>query len=349
MVDAVGATVYGYANQFLASEDGPWDNDTVSYGYQNGLRSSFSLQQPNASTWAQSYSYDAANRLTNVISPAGAFTYGFKGPGNLVTNLALPTGGALTNAFDSVARLTGTWLKNSGGTILNSHAYGYSLAGQRTAVTNIAGNYLNYAYDNVGQLKTASGKESGGTSRLHEQFGYAYDAAGNLNYRTNNALVQTFTNNSLNELTTIGRSGTLTVAGTTTSAATNVTVNSSAASCYNDSTFALAGFTVTNGNNTFTAIAQDGYNRKDTNSVTVNLPATVGYVYDLNGNLTSDGTRGFDYDDENQLIRVTVTNSWKSEFTYAGGCGAGYARSSPGRTARGRRQPRCATSTTVLW
>jgi YD repeat-containing protein len=42
------------------------------------------------------------------------------------------------------------------------------------------------------------------------------------------------------------------------------------------------------------------------------------YIYDLNGNLTSDGTRGFDYDDENQLIRVTVTNSWKSEFTYDG-------------------------------
>src|SRR5207247_8797055 len=68
----------------------------------------------------------------------------------------------------------------------------------------------------------------------------------------------------------------------------------------------------------FTAIAQDSYNRKDTNSVTVNLPATVGCVYDLNGNLTSDGTRGFDYDDENQLIRVTVTNSWKSELTYDG-------------------------------
>src|SRR5437016_1539129 len=44
----------------------------------------------------------------------------------------------------------------------------------------------------------------------------------------------------------------------------------------------------------------------------------VSFVYDSNGNLTSDGSRGFDYDDENQLIRVTVTNSWKSEFTYDG-------------------------------
>ena len=55
------------------------------------------------------------------------------------------------------------------------------------------------------------------------------------------------------------------------------------------------------------------------------LPLTHGwfvlansYSYDLNGNLLSDGQRGFAYDDENQLIRVTVTNVWKSEFTYDG-------------------------------
>jgi hypothetical protein len=42
-------------------------------------------------------------------------------------------------------------------------------------------------------LISAKGKESGGlTNRLHEHFGYAYDAAGNLNYRTNNALTRTF-------------------------------------------------------------------------------------------------------------------------------------------------------------
>ena len=106
----------------------------------------------------------------------------------------------------------------------------FNAANQRTTVTNVAGNYVNYTYDNIGEVKTVVGKESGGTTRLQEQFGYTYDAAGNLNYRTNNALVQTITNNNLNELTSVGRSGTLTVAGTTTSAATNVTVNGSAAS-----------------------------------------------------------------------------------------------------------------------
>ncbi|MCW5556136.1 MAG: hypothetical protein KIS67_28775 [Verrucomicrobiae bacterium] len=47
-------------------------------------------------------------------------------------------------------------------------------------------------------MKTAKGWESGGsTPRLQEQFGYAYDAAWNLNRRTNNALVQTFGVNNL--------------------------------------------------------------------------------------------------------------------------------------------------------
>src|SRR5207302_689426 len=46
MTDAAGATVYGYANQFLASEDGPWASDTVSYNYQNQLRSGLTLLAP---------------------------------------------------------------------------------------------------------------------------------------------------------------------------------------------------------------------------------------------------------------------------------------------------------------
>ena len=178
---------------------------------------------------------------------------------------------------------------------------------------------MDYTYDKSGQLKTAKGTESGGgTNRFHEQFGYAYDAAGNLNYRTNNALIQTFNVSSLNQLTTGTRSGTLTVAGTTSSTATNVIVNSTAAILYSDNTFARTNYTLLNGSNTITAVAKDRSNRTDTSSVTFNLPSTVTYTYDLNGNLTYDGNRAFAYDDENQLIRVTVTNSWKSEFTYDG-------------------------------
>jgi len=60
----------------------------------------------------------------------------------------------------------------------------------------------------------------------------------------------------------------------------------------------------------------------DTNAVTVNLPATVSFTYDDNGNLLSDGRRLLGYDDENQLITVIVTNgvnsSTLSKFAHDG-------------------------------
>jgi RHS repeat-associated protein len=320
MVDALGVTRYTYdaAGQML-SEGGLWTDDTVSFTYNNRLRTGLSMLQPDSSAWSQTYGYDGARRLTSVASPAGSFSYSYDATRHqLVNKLLLPNGAYITNTFDNVARMLSTSLKNSGNTVLNSHTYGYNVGNQRIALTNFAGDYRQYTYDRIGQLKTALGSESGGTARLIEQMGYSYDAADNLNYRTNNALVDTFNVNTLNELSTVTHSGTLTVAGTTTTNATTVTVNGSAANRYNDATFALGGFTVLNGNNTFTAGAQDALGRVDTNIITVNLPATVTCVYDLNGNLTSDGTRGFDYDDENQLIRITLTNSWKTEFAYDG-------------------------------
>ena len=192
------------------------------------------------------------------------------------------------------------------------------------------GNFMNYTYDNIGQLKTARGYETNGTpARLQEQFGYAYDSAWNLNTRTNNALVQNFTVNTVNELTGTSRSGTLTVAGTATEPSgnapfssspgvTNVTVNTSNAVVYADGTFASTNQPLANGNNTFTAIAHDTIGRWSTNVVTVNLPTTNSFSYDLNGNLLTDGTRNLAYDDENQLTSVWVTNVWRNDFVYDG-------------------------------
>ncbi len=76
----MGATGYGYtAFGALMSEDGPWADDAVTYSHTaNRLRSALSLSQPNGPAWSQSYAYDAANRLTNVTSPAGAFGYAYK-------------------------------------------------------------------------------------------------------------------------------------------------------------------------------------------------------------------------------------------------------------------------------
>jgi RHS repeat-associated protein len=320
-VDAVGTTTYSYdqVGQLL-SAGGLWPNDTVSYTYANRLRTGLSLPAPNSSAWSQSYGYDTARRLTKLTSPAGIFGYLYD-PAQLqrVDKLTLPNGAYITNTYDNVARELSTVLKNSGNTVLDSEGYGYNQGNQRTSETNTAGDFRNYTYDNEGELTKAIGKEAGGvTNRWQEQFGYAYDAAGNLNQRTNNTLVQTFNVNNLNELTTITNAGKLTVAGTTTSPATNVTVNTSNAVLYADTTFASTNQPWLNGNNTFTAIARDVYGRINTNSLNVNLLATNSYGYDLNGNLTNDTTRSFAYDDENQLTSVYVTNQWRSDFVFDG-------------------------------
>jgi RHS repeat-associated protein len=306
----------------MLTDDGPFADDTVSYTYANRLRTGMSLLSSLSSVpWSVSYSYDEAKRLKSITSPAGTFGYGYSdGIQNLVSSIGLPRGSFITNTYDANARLLGTWLEKNDSTILNSHVYSYNQGNQRTQQVFTAANYVDYTYDPIGQLETAKGKESGGSSRLHEQMGYTYDAAGNLRYRTNNALIQNLGVNSLNELQSYSRNTTnaLTVAGTTTSPATGVTVDSAAATLYGDATFAKDGFTPANGANTYTAVATDSYSRTSSDTINVYLPITNNFVYDLNGNLRTNGTRIFDYDDENELIRITEPGAWKSEFSYDG-------------------------------
>ena len=141
-----------------------------------GPRSGLTLLQPNASPWTQSYGYDAAERLTSVVSPAGSFGYTYDS-----TRVALPgmltlsNGATIATSYDFMAGLTNTTLRSSQQAVLNHHGYGYNAASQRTSVTNLAGNTVAYTYDRSGQLTQASGKEANGTTRLNEQFGYGYD------------------------------------------------------------------------------------------------------------------------------------------------------------------------------
>jgi RHS repeat-associated protein len=286
------------------------------------------ITAPNSAPWLQSYVWDNSSRLTNITTAAGVFSYTYIGGSDQVSHLSEPGNGYdEIHSYDGLGRVYSLAWNNQ-----QQLAYSYDQGSQRTQQVFGVSHHMNYTYDNIGQLKSAQGFEFDGTNRLHEQFGYAYDKAWNLNYRTNNALVQAFTVNNLNEISNVTRSGTLTVSGSTTESpssghteyqVTSVNVSgtglgSGQANLYSDGTWAMQGATLANGVNTYTAVAQDNAGRQDTSTVTVNLPATNTCAYDLNGNLRTNGTRIFDYDDENQLIRITEPNLWKSEFTYDG-------------------------------
>jgi RHS repeat-associated protein len=316
----LGSTVFTYTlSGQPQNEGGLWPNDTVARTYNNRLRSGLSV-----GSYSANYYFDAAHRLQTIQSTTGTFGYTYH-PGiggsyssPLVQRISLPNGMSITNGYDNGGRETATVMLNSSLTTVDSEQYGFNADNWRTNETRFDGSSVAYGYDHVGQLKTANAKEAGGTVRLNEQFGYAYDAAGNLNNRTNSTLTETFGVNSINELSTATPSGALTAAGNTAQTATSVSVNGQAAAIYGDKTFATtAGLSLANGTNTFTTIVQYA-SQTITNFSTSQLPTSVAFQYDGNGNLTNDGLRSFSYNDANHLVEVAIPGQAKSDLFYDG-------------------------------
>lgn len=316
MVDAVGSHNFGWTPIGLPqSESDAWT--TNGYTYSQGLRTALSI-----GSWNQSYSYDSVWRMTNTVSPAGAFNYQFLTPGSyLPTSIALPNGANILNGFDSLARFQSTALNNYWGHTLDGYSYGLDALGLKTNIVRNLGlttSSVDVGYDSIDQITSWLAQETNGTPRQNEQLGFGYDVADNLHFRTNNLLVQTFNVDAANELTNVSRTGTFTLSGATPAPATEITVNGSTAQTYGDFTFAATNLTLLNGNNTFTNIAVNLYGLKVTNTLTVNLPSSVTPLYDSNGNLTNDGLHSLAYDAENQLTNVFVANQWRSDFIYDG-------------------------------
>jgi RHS repeat-associated protein len=323
MTDASGTTAFSYtSNGLLASEAGPWVSNVVSFSYTQGHRTALSVASPGVTSWTQSYGFDSEWRMTSIASPAGNFGYQYaSGPGTLIGGITLPNGASVVNAYDTFGRMTGTALVNHWGHTLDGYVYGLDALGLRTNVTRDLGlttNNISIGYDPVGQLTSWNGTETGGALRHNERLGYAFDAAENLHIRTNDALVQTFTVDPLNQLTNVSRTGALTVTGATPVTATNLTVNGVKAQTYGDFTFAGGTNILTNGANSFTIVAQNPYGVEATSTENLTLSNSVNLQYDANGNLISDGLRSFQYDAENELTNVWVTGQWQVGFIYDG-------------------------------
>jgi len=109
----------------------------VTNTYQNRLRVTLSLGQPTGA-WTNAFGHDAAKRLTALASPAGTFTYTLAGTSSgspLPKKIALPNSAYITNTYDNIARLTGTWLKDVGHMALDSATYGCNVGGERCSYT----------------------------------------------------------------------------------------------------------------------------------------------------------------------------------------------------------------------
>ncbi len=340
MRDGIGLTKFEYTpDGRLKSEDGPWAQDELEWGYESGYRSRFSVGFGNGK-WTQSYGYDLVGRLKTVNGPAGAYRYQYptgKATRNWNTR-DLPGGGSVSRQFDSVGRLTSTTLLDAGGQQLNHHGYGFDALHRRVRQTKNLGNYWAYTYDADGQLSTAKGFEANGQPRLHEDLTYQYYSGighGNLKTRdrSGSSLMRYYYNSGNNAMTQVSRNqpAEVLVSGLTSPPASSVSVNGVPATVYPDGAYALGDVAQSTSDTEQTVVVEatspSGESVRVSEKYSLGFPLT-GYssssllsmtcTTDAAGNLSRAGDRWFQYDGAKQLIAVWEAGRFKTEYQYDG-------------------------------
>lgn len=309
--------------------DGQLLSESGTAGTLNGLRvtNAFDgfLRRTNVATFnsgtqltTNGYTYDLAGLLSTARDGVFSATYSYLANSPLVSQIDFKSNTTVrlttTKAYDKLNRLTSIASVGTGSTpSVNSHAYSYNDANQRTRVNMADGSFWVYEYDSLGQVKSGKRYWNDWTPVAGQQFEYGFDDIGNRTSTKSggdaagaNLRSASYTNNSLNQITGRDVPAYLNVIGAATATATNVNVNNTMA--YRRGEYYRVEL---NPNNSASAVWQSVTNRAvqsgTTNSVTGNLflPKTAEvFSYDADGNLTNDGRWAYVWDGENRLVRM---------------------------------------------
>lgn len=215
-----------------------------------------------------------------------------------------------------------------------SFNYAYNSANQRTSVTNAESAYWVYQYDSLGQVISGKRYWSDGTPVAGQQFEYTFDDIGNRKTTASggdsagvNLRSATYSANNLNQYSSRTVPGYMNVLGTANS---NATVTINLQSTYRkgdyfrgelsaDNSSAALWLSLTN-----LAVLNNGTNADIIATNTGNLllaKTPEAFVYDADGNLTSDGVWTNTWNGENRLMtmqsRSTITTAAKRKVDYA--------------------------------
>jgi RHS repeat-associated protein len=236
------------------------------------------------------FAYDTLNRVTSKTYPQGGATpvhYGYDLRGlQLSARFISQSGEGITNAYDGFGRMVSSSTNISGTT--RTLTYQYDRDGNRTRITHPDGPWFDLNHDGLDRPYFLSVTSSFGlmftsytahglpnaSSRGNDSLSpYDYDGIQRHNY-----LGHWFPNSAGNGLWTYARNAASQIASTT-----------SYADIYSwTGHYAVNRNYTTDGLNRYTAVGP------------ANFEAQFGY--DLNGNLTSDGTHSYTYDIENRLV-----------------------------------------------
>ena len=173
-----------------------------------------------------------------------------------------------------------------------------------------------YGYDPADQLTAAIKESTDPTPTVLKRYGYAYDPAGNRTVEQIDDVVTGTTYDNMNRLVSQQPSGALRLEGTVSEPAT-VSVAGKPLDVSGANRF-TGSIPITSGTTPFTITATDASGNTSSKAFEVDSAGTGRtFTFDANGNMTSDGTRTFEWDARNQLVAVTV-GTHRSEFTYDG-------------------------------
>jgi RHS repeat-associated protein len=262
------------------------DSSAVQYKYDlRGL-----LLSATNSNGVLTFEYDARGRLVNSTNGFGMrVAYEYDPMGSLA-KLTYPDGSFVTYAYDSLNRLTRVL---DGGTNLVG-TFTYDSLGRRTQLTYGNGTQVAYSYDWANNITNITHTITNAGTMLG-RFGYAYDNAGNRLSMTTEAVSYPGTHvygyDKTYQLTSaaypagypfLGMSFTYDRAGNRAKTVDGGTVNY-----------------IANNLNEYTSVG------------------AVAYSYSANGNLVTDGSSIFSYDDDNRLIWAAKVGT-SATYTFDG-------------------------------
>ena len=280
-----------FPSKTVPGETNPADYEE--YGYDpNGNRTSL-RKRDNATL---TYQYDALKRMTQKTVPASAtgaagynVFYGYDNRGlQTFARFGSASGPGITSAWDGFGRLASSATNMDG--VSRAIWNQYDADGNRVLVAGDQGYYAPFSYDGLGRMKAyadivqfgydSAGRRSSlnmGPGWTSSTVGYGYDPAGRL---------QTLSH----DLAGDSRDQILGFAYNPASQVLSRSASNDAYAWSGPGTY-VRGYAA-NGLNQYSGATSTG------------APA-VTYSYDLNGNLTSDGTRSYVYDAENRLVSAS--------------------------------------------
>jgi RHS repeat-associated protein len=320
IIDATGTNelTYDHANRLLTTycPNGLLAGITVSNHFDARYgRDALSVLSINNPLSTINYFYDSYGRLGTVSSGVYSAEYGYLANSDLLATTTCKNNGSTvlttTRSWEYGMRL-GSIVNEAGGAVVSSHAYEYDALNRRTRASLEDGSCWRYAYNDRDELTGARRYWPGQDPVTGQQFAYDYDNIGNRKSASSggdahggNLRQTTYAANELNQYTSIFNPGYKDILGVAL-ATNSVTVNRGPAdrkveyfhreiSVANDSGPLWQNVSVTSG-----AATANGALLAPAQNQTL--------AYNADGNLSFDGTWTYDWDAENRLKAMTMTN-----------------------------------------